>query len=184
MAKQKSKPTKKQKQKISGAKVTAKRGAVPVGAKVTVHHHTEVNEDPFAGETILSPQDAQPLMGTGSADTWDYQPDPQVSDVLAETEDVDTASDELAQELRADPNKSPVLSGGDIDADWQDAEEDGEETVGGEVATPDQNRVDELGEAVGLVYQAEEPLDTEDKLQKRDRMRWELNPASAERDKV
>ena len=40
--------------------------------------------------------------------------------------------------------------------------------------------VDQLGEAVGLVYQDEEPLNTIEKIEKRDDNRWSMNPASAE----
>jgi hypothetical protein len=40
--------------------------------------------------------------------------------------------------------------------------------------------VDQLGEAVGLVYQDEEPLNTIEKIEKRDDNRWSMNPASTE----
>ena len=40
--------------------------------------------------------------------------------------------------------------------------------------------VDQLGEAVGLVYQDEEPLNTIEKIEDRDDNRWSMNPASAE----
>lgn len=40
--------------------------------------------------------------------------------------------------------------------------------------------MDELGDAVGLSYEDDEPLQTREKLLKRDRERWELNPESAE----
>ena len=40
--------------------------------------------------------------------------------------------------------------------------------------------VDQLGEAVGLVYQDEEPLNTIEKIEQRDDNRWSMNPASAE----
>ena len=40
--------------------------------------------------------------------------------------------------------------------------------------------VDQLGEAVGLVYQDEEPLNTIAKIEERDDNRWSMNPASAE----
>lgn len=85
----------------------------------------------------------------------------------------------LEEELEEHHSQSPKLSGGDLDADWQSANQAGEETVGGSVSTPDQDRVDELGEAVGLTYHDDEPLQGEEKLRKRDRNRWELNPASA-----
>lgn len=76
-------------------------------------------------------------------------------------------------------SESPILSGGDVDADWKRADV-GEETVGGSVSTPDQDVVDELGEAAGVEYADNEPLDPEEKILRRDRERWELNPASSE----
>ncbi len=39
---------------------------------------------------------------------------------------------------------------------------------------------DQQGEAFGLAYQANEPLDTVEKIDERDDERWELNPASAD----
>ena len=44
----------------------------------------------------------------------------------------------------------------------------------------DQDVVEELGQALGYTYEDNEPLRPEDKLEDRDRDRWELNPASAE----
>ena len=85
----------------------------------------------------------------------------------------------LEEELDEHHSESPKLSGGDLDADWQSANQAGEETVGGSVATPDQDRVDELGEAAGLTYEDDEPLQGEEKIRERDRNRWELNPESA-----
>jgi hypothetical protein len=85
----------------------------------------------------------------------------------------------LFRELREHHATSPELSGGDIDAAWDRADV-GEETVGGSSTTPDQDVVDQLGEAVGLTYEDNEPLDTERKVAKRDDRRWELDPASSE----
>ncbi len=73
--------------------------------------------------------------------------------------------------------ESPLLSGGDLDADWARSDI-GEEGVGGSTPTPDQDVVDELGAAVGITYQDLEPLHTEDKLRERDEDRWELDPRS------
>ncbi len=84
----------------------------------------------------------------------------------------------LEKDLEEHHAESPELSGGDLDADWESANETGEETVGGTVPTPDQDVVDELGEAAGLTYNDEEPLHSEDKILKRDRNRWELDPRS------
>jgi hypothetical protein len=86
----------------------------------------------------------------------------------------------LLEELDEHNSLSPSLSGGDIDAAWQDANVAGEEAVGGSVSTPDQDVVDELGEGAGLTYKDDEPLDYDKKVLDRDRNRWELDPASAD----
>ena len=78
-------------------------------------------------------------------------------------------------ELETHPGAGPWLTGGDVDADWARAESSGEEAVGGSVATPDQDIVDELGRALGV----EQDLDAEVRtsgeiLRARDRLRWHL----------
>jgi stage V sporulation protein S len=86
----------------------------------------------------------------------------------------------LTEQLNVHQAKSPVLSGGDLDARW-DQSGVGEETVGGTAPTPDQDVVDELGEAIGVTYEDDEPLDP-DKIRRRDENRWELDPASSEQE--
>jgi hypothetical protein len=88
--------------------------------------------------------------------------------------------DELLEDLEEHHSLSPEISGGDLDASWQTANAAGEETVGGSTPTPDQDVVDELGAAAGLIYQDDEPLNSDAKILDRDRNRWELNPASAD----
>jgi hypothetical protein len=79
-----------------------------------------------------------------------------------------------------DASVSASLSGGDIDARWDQAESSGEESVGGSAPTPDQDVVDEIGEAAGVTYQDGEPLRAGEKEEERDEHRWELDPASSE----
>ena len=86
---------------------------------------------------------------------------------------------ELLEELDQHNSLSPEITGGDLDASWQTANQAGEETVGGSSPTPDQDIVEELGQAAGLVYRDDEPLDYDAKVLDRDRNRWELNPSSA-----
>ena len=86
--------------------------------------------------------------------------------------------DVLLEELDEHNSLSPELTGGDLDASWQTANQAGEETVGGSAPTPDQDVVDELGRAAGLNYRDTEPIDYDAKVLARDRNRWELNPAS------
>ena len=56
----------------------------------------------------------------------------------------------ISSELPAHAAPSARLSGGDVDADAQNAWSAGDEAVGGSTATPDQDVVDELGEALGI----------------------------------
>jgi hypothetical protein len=96
----------------------------------------------------------------------------------------DLSLDELEAELERpagahDGPYDPKLSGGDVDAAWEHADV-GEETVGGSSPTPDQDVVDELGEAAGITYSDTEPLHTTEKVERRDERRWELDPASSD----
>lgn len=75
---------------------------------------------------------------------------------------------------------SPELTGGDVDASWEDAYSTGDEAPGGDNPTPDQDRVDDIGKALGVQYEDSEELKAADKIIERDRHRWELDPASAE----
>lgn len=86
----------------------------------------------------------------------------------------------LEKKLNEHNSLNPILSGGDIDAAWDDSVVAGEESVGGSAPTPDQDVVDEIGQAAGLTYDDDEPLDSDKKILDRDRHRWELDPASAE----
>ncbi len=85
------------------------------------------------------------------------------------------------REARRDHNEtSPVLTGGDVDANWEDAYAVGDEAPGGDNPTPDQDRVDDIGKALGVEYQDNEELRASDKIAERDKKRWELDPASSE----
>ena len=85
------------------------------------------------------------------------------------------------REARLQHNEtSPELTGGDVDANWEDAYSVGDEAPGGDNPTPDQDRVDDIGRALGVEYQDNEELKAADKISNRDRHRWELDPASSE----
>lgn len=123
----------------------------------------------------------------------DTQADAVVEQIIRYTEDEDIREEfaerqgfaysgraQLEEELDEHNFQNPQISGGDLDAAWDASVQAGDEAVGGSVITPDQDIVENLGEAVGLPYADDEPLNTEEKLLKRDRARWELNPESAE----
>src|SRR5215216_6127187 len=110
-----------------------------------------------------------------------YTEDNEVKADFAERQQLGVGGrDELLEELDEHHSLSPEISGGDLDASWQTGNVAGEETVGGSVPTPDQDVVDELGAAAGLIYEEGEPLDSDAKILDRDRNRWELNPASVD----
>jgi hypothetical protein len=85
---------------------------------------------------------------------------------------------ELVERLNEHNSSSPADSGGDVDADWADVNQTGSEAVFGHNPTPDQSDVEENAHAMGLDYQDNEPLDLLEKLEKRDRDRYELNENS------
>ena len=89
---------------------------------------------------------------------------------------------DISSELDLHTDTSPALTGGDIDADWQRAADSGDEAVGGSVATPDQDVVDELGRALGVEQEADEEVRTSSEiLEERDRRRWEIESPEDER---
>ena len=87
---------------------------------------------------------------------------------------------ELQESRREHPEVSPDITAGDVDADWEDAYSVGDEAPGGDNPTPDQDRVDDIGKALGVQYDDNEELKGSDKISKRDKHRWELDPASSD----
>lgn len=86
---------------------------------------------------------------------------------------------ETARPMSPQAAKSTEIAGGDLDGGFAGLDS-GEEAVGGSDPLPDQNDVDRLGRALGVEEQDEKPLATTEKLEGRDRERWELDPASAD----
>lgn len=81
----------------------------------------------------------------------------------------------LLREVLEHHETGPAASAGDLDADWQRAQSSGEEAAGGSVSTPDQDRVDEIGHALGVEQPSAAPLrSSEEMLEERDRRYWEL----------
>ena len=96
---------------------------------------------------------------------------PHRSRAIEQSEETPLAADISA----ARRGGGPRLSGGDVDADWGAAESTGEEAVGGSVATPDQDIVDEIGQALGVEQESDAEVTTsEEILRRRDRFRWHL----------
>jgi uncharacterized protein DUF6335 len=91
-----------------------------------------------------------------------------------------TGRAELREKLTEHTETGPALTGGDIDADWEEAYSSGDEAPGGDNPTPDQGVVDDIGRSLGVEYEDNEELRSADKIATRDAKRWELDPASSE----
>ncbi|MCA1622836.1 MAG: DUF6335 family protein [Acidobacteria bacterium] len=106
-------------------------------------------------------------------------PDPEIQQFIdEEIAHAPQAPNELIERLKEHHSSSPADSGGDIDADWADVNSTGSEAVGGHNPTPDQSDVEENAHAMGIDFQDNEPLDLLEKMEKRDRNRYELDENS------
>jgi hypothetical protein len=114
---------------------------------------------------------SQPIAPTGVEIIDAAENDPGMPD------SVDVA--ETARPMSPQAAKSTEIAGGDLDGGFAGLDS-GEEAVGGSDPLPDQNDVDRIGSALGVEEQDEKPLATTEKLEGRDRDRWELDPASAD----
>lgn len=111
----------------------------------------------------------------------DYTDDEDTLEEFEERQNLaQSGRQKLNEKLNEHNSMGPTLAGGDVDAAWEDSVVAGEESVGGTAPTPDQDLVDEIGQAAGLTYRDDEPLDSDKKILDRDRNRWELDPASAD----
>lgn len=91
-----------------------------------------------------------------------------------------TGRAEMAESRADHASMTPSITGGDVDADVENAYFSGDEAPGGDNPTPDQDIVDDIGRALGVEYQDNEELRASDKVADRDKHRWELDPASSE----
>lgn len=142
----------------------------------------DIDEDPDRPEE-LEPETTLELLRQAGNESYREEigrgtSDRGIQEALAKRQELAAGGDRLHAMDAERTAVSPDLSGGDVDAAWNQANVAGEETVGGTTPTPDQDRVDALGAAVGLTYADDEPLEGGEKLRRRDENRWELMPES------
>ena len=94
--------------------------------------------------------------------------------------DRDTGMGRILTKLRTTMISGSDVTGGDLDDNLYQAEVVGEEAVGGQTPTPDQNVTEDLLKSMGISSVDGESVRTEEKLEWRDQKRWELDPESAE----
>jgi uncharacterized protein DUF6335 len=108
-----------------------------------------------------------------------YVPDPEIEEFMEQ--EISRAPKDpelLAHRLRNNTAASPRDAGGDLDAAWEDVNDSGSETVAGDNPTPDQSLVEENASAMGVSYEDNEELEFIDKIERRDRDRYELEESS------
>ena len=198
-AKRKSPASKRPGVKRAAAKAPAARKAAPRGG--TGREET-LAQTPEAGRTKRGPTNPMPTRrstgtpagaGTSRSPRLDRErrklreidetvPSPPSSlDLDSQGPSAARSGRKHLQDAKEDHTEtSPVLTGGDVDADWEDAYSVGDEAPGGDNPTPDQDRVDDIGKALGVTYDDNEELKASDKIADRDKHRWELDPASSE----
>lgn len=86
---------------------------------------------------------------------------------------VDPDADHMAAELPP--------TGGGLSSLPEQAKVVGDEAVGGTVALPDQDVVDDIADSVGVTVPDEHPLNVTQQMYARDERRWELDPESEDR---
>ena len=115
----------------------------------------------------------------------DYVPDPEIEEFMeGEISRAPKDPELLAQRLRDNTAASPRDAGGDLDAAWEEVNMSGSEAVAGDNPTPDQSDVEENANALGVSYEDNEELEFIDKIEKRDRDRYELDENSKATDNM
>jgi hypothetical protein len=128
-----------------------------------------------------------PTKPSENPEYYEYAPvaSEEVQDLMKdEIASAPRAPQELKQRLDEHNESSPADSGGDIDAEWEDVSDSGAEAVFGHNPTPDQSDTEANAHAYGIDFQDNEPLDLLEKMEKRDRNRYELDENSKEGDMI
>jgi hypothetical protein len=182
--------------------VTKRRGASAKPRRGGTGREEELDQTPQTGRTVQGPTNPMPTRrstgtasGAGSTrrapglerarkqlrEIEETIPGPPSSlDLDRRPSAARSGRHELAETRREHNEASPDLTAGDVDADWEDAYSVGDEAPGGDNPTPDQDRVDDIGKALGVQYEDNEELKAADKIAERDKHRWELDPASSD----
>ncbi|HVE72338.1 MAG TPA: DUF6335 family protein [Thermoanaerobaculia bacterium] len=94
--------------------------------------------------------------------------------------DISAGAAKLAHRLQNDSLADPIITAGDLDAQWEGAQFSGDESAVSSMSVPGSGDVDDVGAAMGVTYADDEELKFGDKERSRDEKRWELDPASSD----
>jgi hypothetical protein len=177
--------------KKAGKKPAARKAAAPKAAKKTARAAARPTAKKAAKKTVRKTAPAPAVM-PAVLPRLDRErrrlPEAELEEFVGTGDDqrllrsARSGHDELRSELKKHTESNLELTAGDVDANWQDAYAIGDEAPGGDSPTPDQDRVDDIGKALGVVYDDDEELMGGDEIAERDVHRWELDPASKDDD--
>src|SRR4051812_5432915 len=123
------------------------------------------------------------ITDAGRAEMEKFQPDAEVKREFDEAARLGSEPrEQVIHEVTLRPVRdehADVVAAGDPDADTE-VSAVGDETPQGQNPTPDMSVVEEIGQAEGVTYEDNETLRPLEKIEERDRKRWELDPASSE----
>lgn len=123
-------------------------------------NNKEILDDEIFGEEIFSTEKAY-----GQEETLDDQG--LVADIRGnDYQDKENIVNQVRQKILERRNINslkPEISSDDIDASWQQANVDGEESSLGGQPTPDQDQIDEISRPWGLINKSDEELNTDQK---------------------
>lgn len=139
----------------------------------------DATDQPLGADERLDRLSAEDNAEAVLNDMSDFTDDQEILDDFAERQMMPTDEQGLMRRMRQHHSESPEQTAGDVDAAWDQAEDAGDETPSAE-PMPDHDRVDEIGEALGVTYEDDEELDFAAKVWQRDEDRFELDPESAE----
>ncbi len=188
-------PNRSEPKKNRPKKQRARLRAVPKPDRVDVPDHDEEVMEPDraerksrpvadqeAGDRDVSPDDVEDRDEPETRGAADTEPDPgagEVEDVVRDQfREAQDRGRRTGHENRPRTTESPMGAQPEVQGLENEEEEEEEESEDDPSAGP--NIAEDMADAVGISYQNDEPLHTEDKLEQRDRHRWELDPASSE----
>jgi len=168
-----------------GAKPVARKAAPRPKARAVVRPKAKAAVRPIAKAAVApkartAPGRAKMPRLERARRTLDERGVPSSLDMVRQGSSVRTGRAEIEEKLVEHRGMGESIKGGDVDVDVEDAYFTGDEAPGGDNPTPDQDIVDDIGKALGVQYQDNEELRPNDKVEERDKHRWELDPASSE----
>lgn len=107
-------------------------------------------------------------------------PEEELQTGFYQVTDRDTETGEVLEDIKTRMASGTDPRGGDMNSNRYQGKVTGEEAVGGLTPTPGQNVTQKLQDAAGISSAQKEPVQTTDKLERRDDSRWELDPKSSE----